>query len=443
MSSRCSFLFCIVIAMMTAPHHAQADNGCYSTQCTNQYGSHYWTCGGNGLCTVSDCACGSCQAGQTACGFSCCTGGQECHTSEPNQPWFARCECPAGKTFCNGNCVDLQNDPQHCGSCARTCSAPSNGTALCSNGTCLSNCNTGYTKCGNNCFNLQTDAENCGRCDNECDDAPNAAKDICTAGHCGFQCDWNTTQCGNSCTELSLDPDNCGSCGNKCSSSQTCAGGACVGQQGCQPGSFNDGTGQCELCPAGSFSAGGNATGCTPCPAGTYAASAGNASCTPARPGSSVATAGSSLPTRCPAGTFSQSPSSTSCTPCPDGTTSPPGGRSCEAGVVLCKDINFGGVCELFTVDHRDLAATKVGDGTASSIIVPSAVIASLFSQTNFNNCPGPSCNPPGSECKTFGSTNPDLHNSFIGNDNASSIQVGSPCPCTSPTQACNPGVGP
>jgi hypothetical protein len=41
--------------------------------------------------------------------------------------------CAGGLTCCNGACVNLQNDPLHCGVCANTCVAP---MPMCSAGTC-------------------------------------------------------------------------------------------------------------------------------------------------------------------------------------------------------------------------------------------------------------------------------------------------------------------
>jgi len=62
------------------------------------------------------------------------------------------CGCAAGWTRCGNGCVDLENDPNHCGACSQTCRAVEGQSAICSGGTCLcadcggSACPPGY--CG-------------------------------------------------------------------------------------------------------------------------------------------------------------------------------------------------------------------------------------------------------------------------------------------------------
>ncbi|NUP11835.1 MAG: hypothetical protein HOW73_37785 [Polyangiaceae bacterium] len=54
--------------------------------------------------------------------------------------------CTEG-TLCDGACVDLETDPQNCGSCGRTCVIP-NGTAGCASGECsLTDCAQGFADC--------------------------------------------------------------------------------------------------------------------------------------------------------------------------------------------------------------------------------------------------------------------------------------------------------
>lgn len=47
-------------------------------------------------------------------------------------------------TRCDGECTDTRSDPQHCGSCTRSCSAPPNGRAACDEGACGFVCDPGY-----------------------------------------------------------------------------------------------------------------------------------------------------------------------------------------------------------------------------------------------------------------------------------------------------------
>lgn len=47
---------------------------------------------------------------------------------------------------CGGECTDTATDPEHCGSCTNSCSAPENGTATCAGGTCGFDCDEGYAR---------------------------------------------------------------------------------------------------------------------------------------------------------------------------------------------------------------------------------------------------------------------------------------------------------
>src|SRR5262245_37816794 len=52
--------------------------------------------------------------------------------------------CEEGETVCGGECVDLQNDEQHCGGCGATCTAPENGDPACVLGECRLTCSRSY-----------------------------------------------------------------------------------------------------------------------------------------------------------------------------------------------------------------------------------------------------------------------------------------------------------
>lgn len=47
---------------------------------------------------------------------------------------------------CGGECTDINTDPDHCGSCTRSCSAPTNGIATCVDGACGFECEPGYVR---------------------------------------------------------------------------------------------------------------------------------------------------------------------------------------------------------------------------------------------------------------------------------------------------------
>jgi len=85
--------------------------------------------------------------------------------------------CPAGRTLCNGACVDTGSDPAHCGACSNACGP--GGT--CTGGSCL-----------------------------------------------GILCGRPLALCNGACADLRSDPNHCGACGNVCPAGARCVGGACV-----------------------------------------------------------------------------------------------------------------------------------------------------------------------------------------------------------------------
>src|SRR5688572_11131576 len=121
------------------------------------------------------------------------------------------------ETQCGDECVDLSDDPSHCGQCFRDC--PS---GACSGGRCLSDpgCAPPTTSCGGECVDLRFSQDHCGGCFNPC-----GFGSTCANGACVSQCP--NGQCGGVCVDLSSDPNHCGGCGFRCGPSQYCSGGAC------------------------------------------------------------------------------------------------------------------------------------------------------------------------------------------------------------------------
>ena len=106
-----------------------------------------------------------------------CRGDQTCSASS--------CVCRPGLTANTGpgpGCVDLQSDPNHCGTLGTVCST-SLGSNRCLNGTCQSSCGA-LTACSAPislfaCVKLASDPLNCGGCANRC-----AVDEVCIAGTC-------------------------------------------------------------------------------------------------------------------------------------------------------------------------------------------------------------------------------------------------------------------
>jgi hypothetical protein len=79
---------------------------------------------------------------------------------------------------CDGQCVDGQTNPAHCGACENACAPGS----TCVAGAC--SCGAGQTRCGGVCVDTKVDVANCGQCGAVCaaSSAQSAAR--CEVGTC-------------------------------------------------------------------------------------------------------------------------------------------------------------------------------------------------------------------------------------------------------------------
>lgn len=160
-------------------------------------------CGGcgnvceSGVCTNGHCAC---DAGQMDCGAGCvditanpnrcgectnrCDATQFCTAST--------CECRPGLVAGNNRtCTDPNSNPAACGGGA-PCGQP---TPLCQNGGCVATCTNPDTQCGQSCVDLQNDPLHCGGCDRVCEN-----NQVCVQGECrGYRAAVGCTTCP--CTE--------------------------------------------------------------------------------------------------------------------------------------------------------------------------------------------------------------------------------------------------
>jgi hypothetical protein len=133
-------------------------------------------------------------------------------------------KCPGSSTACNGNCVDLQTDAQHCGDCATTCADGQrcvNGNCVCDATSCPNGCCDGAT-----CVRFaQQSNERCGAGGAAC--AACTGNDTCGGGNPG-----TPGVCG--CTAATTCPNGqtCGSAPNNCGGTIDCAGcaGCCDGK---------------------------------------------------------------------------------------------------------------------------------------------------------------------------------------------------------------------
>jgi hypothetical protein len=160
------------------------------------------TCGTtNNICASNTCS-------MNVCCQTTCTGGSNTCAS-------GSCvACPTGFGNCDGNSttsgtsggsqgceVNLNTDPNHCGSCtAVACTtAVAHASPICNNGTCDFACNTGFTRCSGACVDITSDPANCGGCGRACS-STNVATLSCASSVCNSTCVTSPIVYGN-CTQ--------------------------------------------------------------------------------------------------------------------------------------------------------------------------------------------------------------------------------------------------
>lgn len=158
--------------------------------------------------------------------------------------------CACGLTMCNGACVDLANDPNHCGSCPNGCAH----SAYCAAGSCT--CRPTYTACGSSCVQLASDPDRCGGCAA----TPCTAGQKCEASGChSGACTGGLTGCDVggrlACVDLASGIPYCGACGVVCAPDEVCAAGKCARYAPATP---------CTSCPCVGCTALVGSTTCCP-----------------------------------------------------------------------------------------------------------------------------------------------------------------------------------
>lgn len=94
--------------------------------------------------------------------------------------------CASGLTACNGACVDVVSDVNHCGACGTTCSGSQASAMACVGGQCaVAACQPSWGNCDANAANgcetsLVSNTTHCGACGRTC-----AAGQSCRQGMCG------------------------------------------------------------------------------------------------------------------------------------------------------------------------------------------------------------------------------------------------------------------
>jgi hypothetical protein len=224
-------------------------DGC-GGKCTRQQG-----CGANQTCVDGDCVAAtcnpSCTGGQHCCYtpvfdifacWNCCDDGDCLDAQGRTSCIDFGCSCPPeAPDFCGGTagCVDLQNDPAHCGICHRAVCGPP-GDPVCIGWECCNGAPTFIRGCVNGSGGwVECQKQHCGSCDNPCDvEGRGCCEGQCVpmldgeeananCGFCGASCDELTICCGGRCVNTDNDPFNCGDCGEVCAGTHACCHGEC------------------------------------------------------------------------------------------------------------------------------------------------------------------------------------------------------------------------
>ncbi len=234
-----------------------ATNGCETN--TSTTAAHCGACGAacslaNAIpaCVGGACAIAACSAGYGDCdgrasngcetalstSTNCGSCGNRCGAGTLCSAGACASSCPAGSTYCagSGSCVDLQTDPNSCGTCGTVCPSAPHLIRACAAGVCGGTCEVAYGNCdgnaGNGCeTNLNTSVTGCGACANLCRFANASA--VCAAGACAIgTCYPGYANCNGNAADgcevnLQTSDNNCGVCGRACTGRRTCRTGTC------------------------------------------------------------------------------------------------------------------------------------------------------------------------------------------------------------------------
>ena len=155
------------------------------------------------------------------------------------------CVCAEGYQDCDGDCVDVRSNAQHCGQCGNACEDDD----FCVDGSCEAECPEELDECDGQCVDTDSDADHCGGCGEGCDEVEGGQAQ-CDGGECSYSCDsddhdpceLSAASDGSEgadtkrvCVDTDASIDHCGECNNECElvegGESECIGGSC--EQSC------------------------------------------------------------------------------------------------------------------------------------------------------------------------------------------------------------------
>ncbi len=156
-----------------------------------------------------------------------------CVPAEPGGSCTLPDNCGLGETNCDGDCVDLDSDPAHCGACYKECDPGED----CTGGDCRCGgqpaCAPGLTCCAESCVDLSANPAHCGSCGAACDEPPAAtcegdtrvqypARGECSDGECDYPPSYQ--DCPGGCAGGVCEGD---PCSGRCEDDEECIEGQC------------------------------------------------------------------------------------------------------------------------------------------------------------------------------------------------------------------------
>jgi hypothetical protein len=178
-------------------------------------------------CDAGQCLGDPCHGVQCGEGEICVNGVCACGGTGP--------DCIGEQVCCGTACVDLWNNPDHCGECFMTCGP----NAFCEGVQCncssqeVGDCNGSWAD-GCETYLYESD-ENCGDCGYHCPTGELCCAGTCVdttnndlnCGACGIDCPAGKICCDGVCTDTTSSSEHCGECFNACVANRPCSQGTC------------------------------------------------------------------------------------------------------------------------------------------------------------------------------------------------------------------------